>query len=79
MAEEIGEDLCFIIVYQCNIGVLEEANHVVNLPAGGGSGKDCIFLPYLPSPAIRLLEVFKVFVCGEGCGGGHQFGLREKI
>ena len=61
-------------------GALGEADDVVNLPAGGGSGEDCIALEVL-SAGVSGVRDGNEDVSGEGGGGsvGHQFGLKNII
>ena len=63
-------------------GALGEADDVVNLPAGGGSGEDCIALEVL-SAGVSGVRDGNEDVSGEGGGGGgsvgHQVGLKNII
>ena len=61
-------------------GALGEADDVVNLPAGGGSGEDCIALEVL-SADVSVVRGGNEDVSGEGGGGcvGHQVGLKNII
>ena len=59
-------------------GALGEADDVVNLPAGGGSGEDCIALEVL-SADVSGVRDGNEDVSGEGGGGGHQVGLKNII
>jgi len=59
-------------------GALGEADDVVNLPAGGGSGEDCIALEVL-STDVSGVRDGNEDVSGEGGGGGHQVGLKNII
>ena len=57
-------------------GALGEADDVVDLPAGGGSGEDCIALEVL-SAVVSGIRDGNEDVSGEG--GGHQVGLKNII
>ena len=66
-------------------GALGEANNVVNLPAGRGSGKDCIAIEELFTDVSGVGDGNED-VGGESCGGGsvggrvgHQFVLKKNI
>jgi hypothetical protein len=60
-------------------GALGEADDVVNLPAGGGSGEDCIALEVL-STDVSGVRDGNEDVGGEGGGSvGHQVGLKNII
>ena len=59
-------------------GVLGEADDVVNLPAGGGSGEDCIALEVL-SADVSGVRDGNEDVSGEGGSVGHQVGLKNII
>ena len=59
-------------------GALGEADDVVDLPAGGGSGEDCIALEVL-SAGVSGVRDGNEDVSGEGGSGGHQVGLKNII
>ena len=59
-------------------GVLGEADDVVNLPARGGSGENCIAREFLSVISVGSVGGADEDV-GRESGGGHQVGLKNII